>query len=464
MVNASKVLKGRKSKRTSLHDKHKIEGKVREHKRKLRRDAKRGILKGRKHKDPGIPNSWPFKTQLIQEQQAQRDAQIASMADAREAKIRDRAAAKAADAALQIASQKAARTRRDAKRKAAAFTPLHDVLSDASLLLLLLDARDPLACRCEALEAALRECEKPYVLVLTKADLVPASSLKAWLGWLNARAPALPLAAEASDAGLKPLLELLKVSAKASPEGLRVGVVGFDGVGKRALIRCLRERTDAPAGVEWLPKPARLQPLSPSLGINDVLLRRATAEVLPQPEMLVANVLERCERRPLLKHLQIAAFGTDDEFLERFGARVGAADARAAALSALRHWSKGEMPFYTQLPAEDPTAEEGLAASAAVALLAKGAKKILDGAVKAGLAGVAKAGAEGFVPLGAGEAEEIDLSVEDEGWAEADAMAVGDDEESEEEGEEESGEEGEEESGEEGGEEESEGEEEGEDE
>ena len=323
MVNAGKVLKARKSKRTSLHDKHKIEAKVREHKRKTRRDTKRGILKGRKRKDPGIPNSWPFKAQLIEEQTAQRQAQIQSMTDAREAKVRDRAAAKAADAAMQVASQKAARTRRDAKRKAAAFSPLHDVLSDASLLLLLLDARDPLACRCEALEAALRECEKPYVLILTKADLVPAANLKAWLGWLSARAPALPLATEAKDgAGLKPLLELLKVSAKASgDEAMAVGVVGFDGVGKRALIRTLRESADAPAGVDWLPKPARLQPLSPSLGINDLLLRRATAEALPQPQMLVASVLERCERRPLLKHLQIAAFGTDDEFLERFGAR-----------------------------------------------------------------------------------------------------------------------------------------------
>ena len=67
MVNASKVLKRRSSKRQSLHDKHKIEKKVREHHRKERRDAKRNPQLHRKKKDPGIPNSWPFKQQMIQQ-------------------------------------------------------------------------------------------------------------------------------------------------------------------------------------------------------------------------------------------------------------------------------------------------------------------------------------------------------------------------------------------------------------
>ena len=68
MVNPNKVLKGRKSKRQTLHNKHKIERKVREHHRKERRDAKRNPQKHRKKKDPGIPNSWPFKQQMIMEQ------------------------------------------------------------------------------------------------------------------------------------------------------------------------------------------------------------------------------------------------------------------------------------------------------------------------------------------------------------------------------------------------------------
>ena len=64
MVNPRKVLNARKSKRQPLKDKHKIEKKIREHHRKQRRDAKRNPHKYKK-KDPGIPNSWPFKEQLL---------------------------------------------------------------------------------------------------------------------------------------------------------------------------------------------------------------------------------------------------------------------------------------------------------------------------------------------------------------------------------------------------------------
>lgn len=67
MVNPGKIVKGRKSKRQTLHNKHKIERKVREHHRKERRDAKRNPQMHRKKKDPGIPNSWPFKQQMIQQ-------------------------------------------------------------------------------------------------------------------------------------------------------------------------------------------------------------------------------------------------------------------------------------------------------------------------------------------------------------------------------------------------------------
>ena len=73
MVNPGKVVKARKSKRTSLHDKHKIEKKVREHHRKVRKDQRKNPQKHRK-KDPGIPNSWPFKAQLLKQQEEMREA------------------------------------------------------------------------------------------------------------------------------------------------------------------------------------------------------------------------------------------------------------------------------------------------------------------------------------------------------------------------------------------------------
>ena len=76
MVNPSKVLKARGSKRQSLKDKHKIAKKIREHHRKVRKDKRLNPQKYKK-RDPGIPNSWPFKAQLLMQQQQAREDLVA---------------------------------------------------------------------------------------------------------------------------------------------------------------------------------------------------------------------------------------------------------------------------------------------------------------------------------------------------------------------------------------------------
>lgn len=65
--------KNHSSKRTTLHQKYKIQKKVAEHRRKIRKDERAKAKKGggklatRIKKDPGIPNLWPFKEQLLRE-------------------------------------------------------------------------------------------------------------------------------------------------------------------------------------------------------------------------------------------------------------------------------------------------------------------------------------------------------------------------------------------------------------
>jgi nuclear GTP-binding protein len=65
------MVKGRKSsKRTTLKDKYKIQRRVVQKHRKDRKDAKNGVIpkgKARSKKDPGIPNSWPFKETMLRE-------------------------------------------------------------------------------------------------------------------------------------------------------------------------------------------------------------------------------------------------------------------------------------------------------------------------------------------------------------------------------------------------------------
>jgi nuclear GTP-binding protein len=54
------------SKRVPLKLKHNIEKRVKKHEAKLRREARKMGKKARVHRDPPIPNSCPFKAELIE--------------------------------------------------------------------------------------------------------------------------------------------------------------------------------------------------------------------------------------------------------------------------------------------------------------------------------------------------------------------------------------------------------------
>lgn len=59
-----------KSKRLTLHQKYKVQKKVKQHHQKKRKEAKANARKGikaPKPKDPGLPSQWPFKEELVKE-------------------------------------------------------------------------------------------------------------------------------------------------------------------------------------------------------------------------------------------------------------------------------------------------------------------------------------------------------------------------------------------------------------
>ena len=95
------VKKKSKSSRQTLKQKYKIQKRVQEHDRKLRKLAKKGgKAPGKKFKDPGIPNSWPLKKELLEQVALAKEKAERKKVEDREARAEARKLAKAGGGSL----------------------------------------------------------------------------------------------------------------------------------------------------------------------------------------------------------------------------------------------------------------------------------------------------------------------------------------------------------------------------
>lgn len=383
----------KKSKRLLVKDKHKITRKVAQHHKKQRREAKKNPNKF-KHKDPGIPNSWPFKQELLAEMESARADERAEHERARlhKEKLRTRALA------LKTAkAQKAAPSAKEVRHTVGVST-----LSSADVLVLCVDARDPPAGRCAQLEERFARARGPssVVVVLTHAHLVPAENLGRWLrasaasGVQVAPFSAVPEAGGGSTApkrsnrqqplravGVTELCELLSRIALADgarASELKVAVAGPPGSGAAELLRCLqlrlRKKGPARGHVSTLDEHVVLEPrLAPEGGLpagnptSGVLTfgirpsRKATDLVA-----LAAALLDRCaDHASLMRYYSLPAFNSAADFLLllarllQLPAAEGSVepDPALAALAFLEQWRLGRVPYCSRPPPEPTPAE-----------------------------------------------------------------------------------------------------------
>ncbi|KAI7902401.1 GNL3L/Grn1 putative GTPase-domain-containing protein, partial [Cokeromyces recurvatus] len=104
----------RQSKRIRLAHKYRIAGRIKDAHRKERRAAKKNPSTHHKaKKDPGIPNEWPFKEELLNEIQAQKlqaeEEKLKNKQKTQVEKAKAKKAARKAEIAANIAAAKAAK-------------------------------------------------------------------------------------------------------------------------------------------------------------------------------------------------------------------------------------------------------------------------------------------------------------------------------------------------------------------
>ncbi|EST06055.1 Guanine nucleotide-binding protein-like 3, N-terminal domain protein [Kalmanozyma brasiliensis GHG001] len=242
-------VKKRASKRVKIAQREKIKKKVKEHRRKSNRDERRNTQwKSKARKDLGIPNSFPYKEQLLNEIETKRrlaeEERLAKRAD----KLAERNAAQDADEASGSDAEAAEEDDEDAEdaemledipMAAPLFRgSLAELLDSTEIktVVLALDARDPQSFRSPWLEVEISgRKDKKLAFALSRADMVPLETVAAWTAYLSTSTgiPVFPISSPsdqlAENTGAEALVEQLDLKGVKKGD---VAVVGLTHSGR----------------------------------------------------------------------------------------------------------------------------------------------------------------------------------------------------------------------------------------
>ncbi|NXU10986.1 GNL3 protein, partial [Pardalotus punctatus] len=400
------------SKRLSCHKRYKIQKKIREHHRKVRKEAKkRGHKKPKK--DPGIPSAAPFKEELLREAE-QRKQKLQELKQKQKlnrqkehekkrkletkknaAKVKEKAEGK------ESSGKSKGKTKKQLNKnsKKSFCSELQKVLEASDVVLEVLDARDPMGCRCPQLEQVIT-CSggnKKLLLVLNKIDLVPKDNVEKWLNYLKKEFPTVAFKSavvmrnktmeqvtkrrarvdfsETSQYfGSKCLLKLLQEYGKTQDKAIQIGVVGFPNVGKSSIINSLKGKRACSVGLtRGVTKSMQIVPLDKQTKIldspgiiadpNNSALNLALRSIIDTEAPVSADVLEgvnalinHCSKQQVMMHYNIPDFRDPEEFLSLLARKRGmlkkggVPDIESVAKLVLCDWTGARIKYYSQPP------------------------------------------------------------------------------------------------------------------
>ncbi|CAK9037167.1 unnamed protein product [Durusdinium trenchii] len=315
-----KLLGNRKSKKQKLSLKYNIQKRIREHKRRVKKEAKKLGLKKRIRKDPGIPNSLPWKGELLAEievKKAKKEEELAKKKqEVKEKNKLDRQQQRKDAEEMQRKKESERRKKRAEDVLMAQLEALQRMLQKADILLITLDARDPLHCRCAELEAWVKQNQKRLIFVLTKVDLIVPQQAADWQHALGQVGPAACVQVEAGGEGVKELLHMLGARKSSEGEGPTVGVLGYEGTGKKSLLKALRREAAGATSPQLVESVGRLRPAEDPegeealnatlhLAMRGLLSKR---EAGPEPLEVVRHLVARCGPQALMRRYRLPAF------------------------------------------------------------------------------------------------------------------------------------------------------------
>lgn len=405
---------------------YKAQKKVKEHNRKQNRLERLVGGSRRVKKDPGIPNLHPFKEELLRKEELRRvaaeEAHEAERTRRKAEKQRAKqggGAAAAAGGGGGLAGLVASAQKRGAEfemlehdassaemgelsegSRKAYYREFRKVVDAADVLLEVLDARDPLGCRCASLERQVLAAGagKRLVLVLNKVDLVPREIVAQWLKYLRNEFPVIAFKASTQsqannlsqahgDAvggrksgasvcfGAQTLLALMGNYCRTMDirTSIRVGVVGYPNVGKSSIINSLKRSRVCGVGstpgftkscqeivldkhVKLIDSPGIVFADNRSEG--DMVLRNCVKlENLADPIAPVESILKRCQQAMIMEKYMVPTYKSTTEFLQHLARRLGRLrkggipDCESAARIILQDWNCGKISYYAQPPA-----------------------------------------------------------------------------------------------------------------
>uniref|UniRef100_A0A671NG07 Guanine nucleotide-binding protein-like 3 n=1 Tax=Sinocyclocheilus anshuiensis TaxID=1608454 RepID=A0A671NG07_9TELE len=389
------------SKRISCAKRFKIQKKVREHNRKLRKVAKKKGISRKPKKDIGVPNSAPFKEEVLREAE-QRKQELETLKEQNKiVKQQERAAKRkkekeAESAGDGPATKKAKKVVKAKEAKAALIKEksaktfkcceLNKVIEESDVIVEVLDARDPLGCRCPQLEETVlkHEGKKKLLFILNKIDLVPKDNVEKWLRYLEAECPTFLFKASmqiqdrtvqrginavldhsraASCFGRDCLLQTLTdlANKKDAETMLKVGVVGFPNVGKSSIINSLKEVRVCHVGVQrgmtrckqevHITKRLKMidSPgiVAASSNPGDVMALRSlrVEEKEESPLEAVRTLLKQCNQQHIMLQYNVPDYRNSLEFLTTFAKKRGflqkggVPNTELAAMTFLSDWT-----------------------------------------------------------------------------------------------------------------------------